>query len=122
MLFHKCRCGALIPQNIAECEACAAKAAGQQSRHMEYNKHRRNKKTAAFYVSSEWRKTRAETIRRFDGVDIYAFYVLHVIQTADRFKHAPAGMKTETAEDIEARQQQADETEEILGDLYMYGI
>ena len=74
MLFHKCRCGALIPQNIAECEACAAKAAGQQSRHMEYNKHRRNKKTAAFYVSSEWRKTRAETIRRFDGVDIYAFY------------------------------------------------
>ena len=40
----------------------------------------------------------------------------------DRFKHAPAGMKTETAEDIEARQQQADETEEILGDLYMYGI
>ena len=79
MLFHKCRCGALIPQNIAECEACAAKAAGQQSRHMEYNKHRRNKKTAAFYVSSEWRKTRAETIRRFDGVDIYAFYVLHHI-------------------------------------------
>lgn len=40
----------------------------------------------------------------------------------DRFKHAPAEMKTETAEDIEARQQQADETEEILGDLYMYGI
>lgn len=87
MLFHKCRCGALIPQNIAECEACAAKAAGQQSRHMEYNKHRRNKKTAAFYVSSEWRKTRAETIRRFDGVDIYAFYVLHVIQTADMVHH-----------------------------------
>ena len=40
----------------------------------------------------------------------------------DRFKHVPTGMKTETAEDIEARQQQADETEEILGDLYMYGI
>lgn len=54
---------------------------------MEYNKHRRNKKTAAFYVSSEWRKTRAETIRRFDGVDIYAFYVLHVIQTADMVHH-----------------------------------
>ena len=87
MLYHKCRCGALIQQNIAECEACAAKAAGQQSRHMEYNKHRRNKKTAAFYVSSEWRKTRAETIRRFDGVDIYAFYVLHVIQTADMVHH-----------------------------------
>lgn len=87
MLFHKCRCGALIPQNIAVCAACEANAAGQQSRHMTYNKHRRNKKTAAFYVSSEWRKTRAETIRRFDGVDIYAFYVLHVIQTADMVHH-----------------------------------
>lgn len=40
----------------------------------------------------------------------------------DRFKNTPANMKTETAEDVEARQQQADETEEILGDLYMYGI
>ena len=37
----------------------------------------------------------------------------------DRFKRAPAGLATETAE---ARQQQADEAEEILGDLYMYGI
>lgn len=40
----------------------------------------------------------------------------------DRFKNTPADMKTETAEDIEARQQQADEAEEILGDLCMYGI
>ena len=87
MLFHKCRCGALIPQNMDMCEACAAGATGQQSRHIEYNKHRRNKKAAAFYVSSEWRKTRAEAIRRFDGVDIYAFYELHQIQTADMVHH-----------------------------------
>ena len=40
----------------------------------------------------------------------------------DRFKHAPSVMKTETAEDIEETKQQAYETEEILGDLYMYGI
>ena len=40
----------------------------------------------------------------------------------DRFKRAPAGLATETAEDIEARQQQANEAEEILGDLYMYGV
>lgn len=86
-MFHKCRCGALIPQNIAECEVCAGRASGQQSRHMEYNTHRRNKKAAAFYVSSEWRKTRAEAIRRFDGIDIYAFYALHEIQTADMVHH-----------------------------------
>lgn len=87
MLFHKCRCGALIPQNMAECEACAKSASGQQSRHMEYNKNKRSKKTADFYISKEWRKTRAAAIRRFDGVDIYAYYVRHEIQTADMVHH-----------------------------------
>ena len=58
-----------------------------------------------------------------EGVDESAEAVAACVgYMIDRFKHAPAGMKTETAEDIEARQQQADETEEILGDLYMYGI
>lgn len=87
MLFHKCGCGALIPQGITMCEACAKSKVGQQSRHIEYNKHRRNKKTADFYISSIWRKTRANVIKRFDGVDVYAFYILHDIQTADMVHH-----------------------------------
>lgn len=87
MLFHKCRCGALIPQNRDICEACAEHMEEQPSRHMEYNMYRRNKKTAAFYVSGAWRKTRAETIRRFDGIDIYAYYVKHEVQTADMVHH-----------------------------------
>lgn len=39
----------------------------------------------------------------------------------DRFKNAPEGINTETVEDITARQQK-DEAEEILSDLYLYGI
>lgn len=40
----------------------------------------------------------------------------------NRFKRAPTIMKIETVEDIEARQQQADEVKEILDDLYLYGV
>lgn len=87
MLFHKCRCGALIPQNMAACKDCQENASRQQSRHMEYNRYRRNKRAAAFYVSAEWRKQRANVIRNFDGVDLYAFYVLHEIRTADMVHH-----------------------------------
>nr|DAF92313.1 MAG TPA: putative ATP dependent Clp protease [Myoviridae sp. ctBvM24] len=39
----------------------------------------------------------------------------------DKFKNAPSGMETETASDIEAREQQESEKKEILADLYMYG-
>lgn len=86
MLFHKCRCGTLIPQNIKECEACA-KAEHGSSRHMEYNRYRRDRKAAAFYVSVEWRKARAEAFRLCDGIDLYAYYIRHEIQMADMVHH-----------------------------------
>lgn len=87
MLLHRCRCGALIPQGMQMCSACTEGSSGQQSRHMEYNKYRRNKKTAAFYVSPEWRKTRAFALALYDGIDLYAYYVQHKIMTADMVHH-----------------------------------
>lgn len=83
MLWHMCRCGACIPQNISICTSCAA----GQSRHMEYNRFRRNKRTAAFYVSVDWRKVRADVLRLYDGLDIYACYIQHKIVTADMVHH-----------------------------------
>ena len=87
MLFHKCRCGALIPQGMEMCQACVQMQSGQQSRHMEYNRHRRDKKTAAFYVSDPWRSRRMLMIRLYDGIDIYAYYIQHRIETADMVHH-----------------------------------
>ena len=57
------------------------------SRHMEYNLFRRNKKTAQFYVSKEWRAMRGYILSRYDGLDIYAFHVQHRIATADMVHH-----------------------------------
>ena len=87
VLFHKCRCGALIPQGIPMCPACAEGQGGQQSRHMEYNRYRRDRKTAAFYVSDPWRSRRMLMIRLYDGMDIYAYYIQHRIETADMVHH-----------------------------------
>ena len=57
------------------------------SRHMEYNLFRRNKKTAQFYVSKEWRAMRGYILSRYDGLDLYAFHVQHRIATADMVHH-----------------------------------
>lgn len=88
MLLHRCKCGLLIPQELKVCPECeTAAATGQTSRHMEYNTHRRNRKTAAFYVSSQWRSTRALALQLYDGLDLYAYYVQHRIVTADMVHH-----------------------------------
>lgn len=87
MLWHICRCGAVIPQNTRLCGACEAGQRSGQSRHMEYNRFRRDGKKAAFYVSSEWRAARAAALRLYDGIDIYAYYVQHRVMAADMVHH-----------------------------------
>lgn len=91
MLWHLCRCGAMIPQNVSQCSECTGKTerqqGGKQSRHMEYNRFRRDKKAAAFYVSADWRRARAAALRLYDGMDIYAYYVQHRIMIADMVHH-----------------------------------
>lgn len=84
MLLHRCRCGALIPQGMDACERCAQ---GQQARHIEYNKYRRNRKTYDFYLSADWRRKRAYILAKYDGLDLYAYYVQHRIMTADMVHH-----------------------------------
>lgn len=87
MLLHTCRCGALIPQGISMCSSCEKASEGSNSRHMQYNRTRRNSKTAAFYVGSEWRPVRATVMRLYVGLDIYAYYIQHRIATADMVHH-----------------------------------
>lgn len=87
MLYHKCKCGKLIPQEMRRCPECEKKENESESRHVEYNRHRRNKKAAAFYTSGEWRKVRALTLSTYDGLDMYAYYVQHTIEPAEMVHH-----------------------------------
>lgn len=92
MLYHKCRCGILIPQGIARCKACEERKQKydkerEKERQKIYSRYRRDKKKAAFYVSPVWRKKRAEILALHDYIDIYAFYVQKRIMTADMVHH-----------------------------------
>lgn len=95
MLLHMCRCGRLIPQTMRLCEQCEANA-GQ--RYKDYNAHRRNTKTAAFYVSKQWQQMRGRVLATYDFIDLYAYAVLHEIRRADTVHHI-----VELTEDWERR-------------------
>lgn len=84
MLLKKCICGKLIPQNLSVCAECEKTYI---SRHVDYNRNRRNKKAAAFYVSNEWRATRDIILKVYDYIDIYSYYMQQEIVTADMVHH-----------------------------------
>lgn len=84
MLLHYCRCGKKIPQGVDRCEACRRTAS---SRFMEYNRERRDKQSAEFYVSRAWRIMRARMCEVFNGVDIVAFYEEERLRPADMVHH-----------------------------------
>ena len=87
MLLKTCRCGKVIPQSMRMCEECEQR---QQSRHMEYNNTRRDKKAAEFYISKEWRAIRPVIMSVFGYVDIYALYVkseLVTLKESDPIHH-----------------------------------
>ena len=73
-----------IPQTLAVCEKCATIA---PSRHVEYNRTKRDQRAAAFYVSKPWRVTREMILEVFDYIDIYAYYLNHEIVIAERVHH-----------------------------------
>lgn len=73
LLHYCCGCGKVISQENKLCPDCIGK---QQSRHIEYNKTRRNKQTAKVYTSAYWRKVvRPKVLAKFNGLDIYAIYI-----------------------------------------------
>lgn len=86
-LWHKCRCGAVIPQGLKVCASCADGQNAGQSRHMEYNRFRRDKKAAEFYTSQGWRNARENALKLYDGIDIYAYYIQHRVIAADMVHH-----------------------------------
>ncbi len=56
-------------------------------RHKTYDEFRRNKKSAEFYHTDEWTKTREVVLNNFNHIDIYAYYVEHKILAANIVHH-----------------------------------
>lgn len=84
MLMKQCRCGKIIPQSMKMCEQCAST---RESRHMEYNRTRRDKTAAAFYMSKPWKRTRVAVIDDFDNIDPVALYIFNEILPTEEVHH-----------------------------------
>lgn len=54
-MLKLCRCGKTISASLKRCDQCAATY--DSERHKLYDKHRRDKKSAAFYNSKPWKIT-----------------------------------------------------------------
>ena len=48
----------------------------QKLRYKEYDKYKLNTKEKKFYSSGSWEKVKDNIKRRFNGIDIYSYYVL----------------------------------------------
>lgn len=86
-LWHSCKCGAMIPQGVKVCEACAEGQHTGLSRHMEYNRFRRGERSSRFYISPGWRTVREVVLKLYDGIDIYAYYTQRRVVPADMVHH-----------------------------------
>lgn len=58
-----------------------------KTRHREYDRMSRNKKTKAFYVSSEWKRIRRKVLQLDGGLDVYLYMTQGKIVLADTVHH-----------------------------------
>ena len=84
MLLKICKCGKLIPQGQAMCEDCRIRA---KARHSEYNEKIRDRKTAEFYTSRDWRVCRDAALAHYDYLDIYDLYIHQRLTMAEHVHH-----------------------------------
>lgn len=80
MIFKRCsRCGKRIQTGtICEC---------QKNRHREYKRYRTDDKEQAFYSSGEWTIIKNKVKDKFEGIDIYSYYVFGVLEYGQTAHH-----------------------------------
>ena len=83
-----CRCGKVIDINTKYCKDCEKKVIkDKKDYHKHYDINYRDKKSAAFYNSPEWEKTREYILTKYKGLDLYAFFINKEIVYADTVHH-----------------------------------
>lgn len=81
MLTKLCKCGAKIPLGDKLCKGCTA------NYHRAYDKHVRNVDAKNIYNSSQWRMLTAICKQRFDGIDVFEYYMTGKIIVGELSHH-----------------------------------
>jgi len=83
-----CKCGKVIDYKQKYCEQCSIKHKQERAEYYRYyDKHIRDRQSATFYNSPEWIKTRGYVLRKYKGLDLYAFFIEKKIVYADTVHH-----------------------------------
>lgn len=82
-LLKLCKCGKKIKINALICEQCQDK---QKDRHKAYDKFKRDKTSAAFYHSKEWKIVRKQALIRDNNLCVKCLQQ-QKIKTADMVDH-----------------------------------
>lgn len=87
--MHKiCRCGKVIPSTIPRCNECQTRyEKDKRFRNKEYDTHRRNKKSEAFYNSPEWETLREIILGKYKNLDLYDYFINKKITYANTVHH-----------------------------------
>lgn len=81
-----CRCGTVIPINSMCCDMCKEYYNNKKAKYQKkYDNSSR--KNAEFYHSREWQEIRQFIIYKYNGLDLYEYYVNHKIVRADTVHH-----------------------------------
>ena len=80
MIYKRCsRCGKRIE--------VSSKCSCYNARHKEYKKYRKDTREDKFYSSREWTKTRDIAKAKYNGIDIYSYYVLKRVEHGQTIHH-----------------------------------
>ncbi|WP_353096215.1 HNH endonuclease [Tissierella praeacuta] len=83
-----CKCGKVIDYNQKYCSQCSVKYKQERKEyHKHYDKYIRDQDAADFYNSAEWEKAREYVIAKYEGLDLYAFFIEKEIIYADTVHH-----------------------------------
>ncbi len=81
-IYKRCsRCGKRISSGT-KC-TCTGYTQGNK----EYDQHRRDKRSKAFYCSSLWERTRGAALAADDGIDVYVYMTTGEVIAADTVHH-----------------------------------
>lgn len=82
------RCQKKIPYELKYCEECTKKVDEQQKQiYKDYRVNRNDKDIQKIYVSKRWEKVKGVVKHYQNGLDLYSYYVLGIVEYAEKYHH-----------------------------------
>lgn len=83
-----CKCGKKIGYYESYCDSCIGDIEQEQKDYYrQYDRYSRDKESANFYNSGDWKRIRQHILSKYKGLDLYAYFMDDEIEYADTVHH-----------------------------------